>query len=112
MAHSVKRYIDEDTKKVAVLISPWHGAGWSTWAGPRGGSEEIALFDHEIVNAVLNGNRAEAGRIAEAKIPDFYSEGAKQLKIVWVDQGQEFRVSEYDGHEELHLKENVKFWKA
>ncbi|KAL8732451.1 MAG: hypothetical protein Q9181_003947 [Wetmoreana brouardii] len=95
MARRVKRYIDKNTRKVAILISLGYGAGWSSWAP-----------------AVLNGNHEEAARIAAAKIPGFYTNGAKQLKVKWVGQGEDFRVGECDGYESLIFRSDVKYLRA
>ena len=109
--HEVKRYIGKKTKKVAVLVSRGWGAGWSSWAAP-GKAQEIAAFDHKIVKAVLDGNLEEAVRIAEAKIPGFYSGGAEGLEVEWLDPGQEFRITEYDGWEDILLKQDCKWHRA
>lgn len=57
----VERYTREDGK-VAVLISPGHGAGWSTWAADE--DVEFLLFDAKIVKAVLAGLDHIAGSLA------------------------------------------------
>lgn len=57
----VKRFTREDGK-VAVLISPDHGAGWSTWVSEE--DEEALLFHAQIVKAVLDGNCRKAASLA------------------------------------------------
>ncbi|MCJ1344295.1 hypothetical protein MMC31_002498 [Peltigera leucophlebia] len=57
----VERYTREDGK-VAVLISPGYGAGWSTWASDE--DVEFFLFDATMVKAVLAGFRQIAGSLA------------------------------------------------
>ena len=49
--------------KVAVLVSPGLGEGWSTWADK--GFKEFALFDHCLVELKENGGDTDA---AEALI--------------------------------------------
>lgn len=83
---------------VAVLISPDFGAGWSTWNEEH---EEGLLFDRDIVEAVLDGNKDEAKRIAADKYPGAYLGGAAGLEVVWIEQGTTFTVEEYDGSESI-----------
>jgi len=85
--------------KVAVLYSPGYGAGWFSW---NTGHEGL-LYDPEIVAAVEADDRAEAAAIAERKYPDCYAGGASDLAIRWVDEGQRFRIDEYDGSESVVL---------
>ena len=78
--------------KVAVLISPGFGAGWSTWVH---GNQEC-LFEPEIVEAVLAGKgTAEIERLAEAKYGEgFYTGGASGLEVFWLPVGTQFIVEE------------------
>lgn len=92
--------------KVAVLISPGFGAGWSTWVGHE--NREAALFDRRFVEA------AEAGvtniePIAKAVFGDehAYTGGWRDIKIEWLDQGERFCVEEYDGSESLRMVDDL-----
>jgi hypothetical protein len=85
--------------KVAVLFSPGYGGGWSTWWC----SPEEALFDPEMVEAVLAGDRDKAAVIAARKWPDAYTGGVGQMHVEWVPQGMAFRITEYDGSESVEL---------
>jgi hypothetical protein len=85
--------------KVAVLYSPGFGAGWSTWNTDEPG----LLFDSEIAEAVLNGNRAEALAIAGRKYPHAYLGGIETLRVAWLNEGDQFEVEEYDGNEGIHV---------
>lgn len=89
MARPVKKYIDKETKKVAVLVSLGYGAGWSSWVY-RSKGKEIATFDYKIVRAILKSNRAEVVRTAEAKIPGFYSERRRAAASGMGGSGSEF----------------------
>ena len=87
--------------KVAVLYSPGFGAGWSTWA-----RDEIVnkiLFSPEIVYLVENNRREEITQeYCEQMFGTFmYAGGARDLQIVWMDEGQQFKVNEYDGSESI-----------
>lgn len=87
--------------KIAVLISPGFGAGWSTWNSDE--VRDTLLFDPEIVNAVLAGDNDQAARLAAKKAPDGYFGGARDLTVEWLDKGTVFEVDEYDGSESLHI---------
>lgn len=66
--------------RVAVLVSPGYGAGWSTW------NHRDLCFCPAMVAWV------EAGKVGEPPIPeDVFGGGAEQLKIVWVDEGVQFK---------------------
>ena len=78
--------------QVAVLYSPGFGAGWSTW-NP---TFPECIFDPEIV------------RFVEQKYGDeFYAGGVEDLIIVYLPEGTEFVINEYDGSESVHLKEHM-----
>lgn len=61
MVERVERYTRKDGK-IAVLISPGYGAGWSTWAPEK--DVEALLFDAKIVKAVLAGLHETAASLA------------------------------------------------
>lgn len=90
----------EKDGKVAVVISPGFGAGWSTW---NTAIRDALLFDPEIARAVLDGDRVKAASIAERKYPGGYFGGACDLTVEWLDKGTIFEVEEYDGSESLHI---------
>ena len=88
--------------KVAVLVSPGYGAGWSTW-----NDHPECLYDPDVVAWVEGGK--------EGSVPDlkakygwdhFCSLGADSLEIQWIPLGAEFRISEYDGAECVRLKDD------
>lgn len=83
--------------EIAVLYSPQYGAGWFSW------NEGVpdCLFDGDVARAVQAGDVAKAQEIAEAKWPDGYWGGARDLKIEWMRPGQVFRIDEYDGRESI-----------
>lgn len=86
--------------KVAVLVSPGFGAGWSTWNTEH---REILCFEAEIVNAVLSGDNKAAAEIAARLCPDAYLGGADALRVEWVTKGEAFEIVEYDGSESLNV---------
>lgn len=76
--------------------------------------EEIALFDKNVVAAVLAGKVALAKELFKAKVEslgDFCTDGM-DLRVEWVNPGEEFEVAEYDGMESIRLRSRVHFWRA
>lgn len=86
--------------KVAVLVSPGFGAGWSTWNREH---RKTLCMDAEIVQAVLDKDIDKAVEIAKQKCGDFYEGGAHDLTVEWVKKGAAFEIDEYDGSESLHV---------
>ena len=95
--------------KVAVLISPGFGAGWSTWNAEYA---ETLCMDADIVQAVLDGDLQKAANVAELKCPDIYTGGARDLCVVWVPKGAVFEINEYDGAESIHVVGNHTYMTA
>ena len=90
----------EKDGKVAVMISPGFGAGWSTWNSEF---RDTLLFDAEIAQAVIDGDKAKAAQLAMEKCPGLCAGGAGGLMVEWIDKGSVFEVEEYDGSESLHI---------
>jgi len=90
--------------KVAVLVSPGFGAGWSTWNYQY----PEMLFDPKIV-AMLETEQSDEAIVAycETKYPEGYFGGVDDLEIVWLPVGTYFRVHEYDGSESLEIKDEI-----
>lgn len=91
--------------QVAVLISGDFGAGWSTWADEE--HRQTMLFDADMVNAVLEGDRQKAADIAKTKCGDTYTGGSRDLEVVWIPQGTAFVVEEYDGSESIRTADDL-----
>ena len=66
----------EKDGKVAVMISPGFGAGWSTWNSEF---RDTLLFDAEIAQAVIDGDKAKAAQLAMEKCPGLCAGGANGL---------------------------------
>lgn len=88
---------------VAVLYSPGFGAGWFTWNTQF----PECIFDVEIVEMIQNHvSWQEIADFAEKKYgEEFCSRGAKDLRIMWLKEGTEFIIDEYDGSESIRTKE-------
>jgi hypothetical protein len=92
---------------VAVLISPSYGAGWSTWGTPN------MAFDGELAQAILNDlPNSELLKIASKNWPNAHTGGLYNLEIVWVKQGTQFIIDEYDGYESLEFKDEFNWLTA
>lgn len=97
----VDKYLKDG--KVAVLYSPGFGAGWSTWADDDKG--EWMIFDYTLVQYALDG--ASGDQVEEYIVrvwgeeEYFYTGGWCQIKIKWVDEGEAFIITEYDGSESI-----------
>ena len=100
--------------KVAVLYSPGFGAGWSTWAHDESVSLK-ALFDPEVVQWVLDGK--PEGKFTGEDEEYFFSKyggyiytgGMSDLKIKWLAPETKFRITEYDGNEDLEFIDDIEW---
>lgn len=106
--HKIERVVRDG--KVAVLVSPGYGAGWSTWSSEHA---EFLLFDAGLValaergasedevkgyiNTVLGKELDHTGN----ECCKVYTGGWDDVEINWVPVGEAFRIDEYDGYEEL-----------
>jgi hypothetical protein len=94
--------------RVAVLISPGFGAGWSTMASEE--QRDILLFDRRFVLAAEQGkdqSEAEAIRREIFGCEDVYCGGWRDIEIHWLPEGTRFAVEEYDGSESLRTIEDL-----
>jgi hypothetical protein len=104
---TIKYYNDKG--EVGVLVSPGYGAGWYSW-NP---DQPELLFDKDIVQAVLDGDKDKVEAVAEEKYGDsIYIGGASNLIVVWLKPGTLFRIDEYDGAESLITYSNDVWHKA
>jgi hypothetical protein len=93
--------------KTAVLVSPGFGAGFSTWNKP-----EMAV-DFDLVEAFLSGDMNRFEHIVVEKYGEnMYLGGMENLMVVWVDEGNKFRVDEYDGNERVEILEGADWFTA
>lgn len=82
--------------KVAVLVSPHFGAGWSTWADDA----EAAVFAPDVVGWI------EAGKPDDVDLEETFGHygylgGLSDVMIEWLPVGTRFHIDEYDGAESL-----------
>ena len=101
LTNNIEKYIVND--RVAVLITPTYGAGWST------GNQEYPqmLFDPKVVAMVLaNHDKNEMRDYLKATYPNGYFDDLRSLKVCWVDVGRQFVIHEYDGLESIRYFED------
>lgn len=104
----VEKYIKDN--KVAVLISPGFGAGWSTWVIDKDVSEQV-LFDPELVQMVLDEKPFdELEEFVKNKYgEEIYTGGLRDIGVCWLYAGTKFIVVEYDGAESIQLLPDMKW---
>jgi hypothetical protein len=91
--------------KVAVLYSPGYGAGWYTWNKDY----PECVFDSELVVLVEQHEFSKVIELAEQKYGEgFYSGGAEDLQIEWLQEGTPFTIEEYDGSESIRTDDDLK----
>ena len=97
--------------KVAVIVSPGFGAGWSTWSY-RGEEDyrDFMLFDPTLVDMI---ERSESAETIETYVtfvhPGTSCGGADDLTIQWLPVGTAFRIHEYDGSESVEIRDDIEW---
>ena len=95
--------------KVAVLVSSLgHGAGWSTW-----NRYAELVFDVKIVEAVEAGKPlSEVDAYLKTCYENIYLGGYCDLTVQWVNIGEKFKISEYDGLEAISILDEDDYYTA
>ncbi len=77
--------------QVGVAVSYGYGTGWSTW-------NDVNPLDKRYNELILNKewDKAEALALEEGVQ---YCSGLTDCVIVWIDEGEMFQVTEYNGFE-------------
>ena len=89
---------------VAVVYSPGHGAGWSTWNSLQKHCEEL-IFDPGLVDLIINERPwEEIEAYATLKWPDAYLGGVSEAIVEWIPVGTEFAIEDYDGRETIKYR--------
>lgn len=94
--------------KVAVLVSPGYGAGWSTW------NSDQCVFEPLVVDWLEQGKPYPVEQLAReleenGNIDGLYMGGVDNLVIEWLPVGTQFAIMEYDGSEYILTKEDLNF---
>ena len=90
--------------KVAVLISYGFGSGFYTWGAPL-----EAIFDPKLVELVESEDYDSANEYVKNTYPGVYTGGVEDLSVVWIDEGEEFIIEEYDGNESIQFKNETQW---
>ena len=90
--------------KVAVLISYGWGAGFYTWGAPL-----EAIFDPKLVELVESQDYDSGNEYVKNTYPGITTLGVEDLEVVWVDEGEEFTIEEYDGNESIQFKNKTQW---
>ena len=90
--------------KVAVLISYGFGSGFHTYGAPL-----EAIFDPKLVELVESEDFDGAEEYVMNTYPGIYTSGVGDLIVVWVNEGEEFIINEYDGSESIQLKSKTEW---
>ena len=94
--------------KVAVIVSPGFGAGWSTWANNDEGIRDFMLFDSVLVTMIERGLSAETiEEYVTNNYPNTYCGAVGDLTIQWLPVGTAFRIHEYDGAESVEIRDDM-----
>ena len=96
--------------RVAVLYSPDYGAGWSTWAPAE--IREAVLFDPAMVELVEQEKLEELQVYVTLKYPDIFCGGLRDLQILWMPEGTQFVVNDYDGNESIQTRDSTDWYTA
>ena len=112
------KYMDKvvDNGAVAIIIAPTYGSGWFTWYG-----KEEMLYDPVVVDLLQKNNNFDYDQVEiynqftkhiqeKYGIEDYFN--IDDLSIVWVDEGKEFFIDEYDGAESVRFRDHFKWMKA
>lgn len=96
--------------KVAILVSPGFGAGWSTWVGY---DAEFYVFDPGLVELAENhASKKEVEDYLTKKFgPDHYAYtgGWGDVEVQWIDPGTRFVIEEYDGSESIRTVDDLSY---
>jgi hypothetical protein len=96
--------------KVAVLVSSGYGAGWSTWELEDADLRNKLMYDPAMVQMLEENLPVEdLADYATVAYRDHYLGGLDNLYIVWVPQGDRFRIRENDGAEWVELCNNIEW---
>ena len=85
-----------DKGQVAVAVSPDFGAGWST-------EELVNPMDAKYNRLILENKIEELYALARAE--GFYTGGLPEIKLIWLDPGTKFDITNYDGAETIVISD-------
>jgi len=104
--------------KVAILVSPGYGAGWSTWNEANLACDKRVVefyFQHKddkkFLNKLDNSDSKEA-KNAENLFKSWgyenvYFGGFSDVEVHWLPVGTKYNITEYDGYETLETVDSI-----
>ena len=108
-----------DKNEVAVLICPKYGGGWSTSYMLNGpGIRRQILVDSRIIRYMFLGEYAEHDynsfmqNVIGLDEYEYPTVECKDLAVVFIPEGTQFRVNEYDGSESIEIYDPKRFQTA
>lgn len=105
-----------DKTEVAILYNASYGSGWSTDA-MEGEDPAILSMDKRFVLPILNKEPEKITPVLYEEVTgkqacSAFLSGVNNLRIFWVEQGEEFRISTYDGRETIVLYKHTQWHTA
>ena len=95
----MNKYIKDG--KIGILVSPGFGSGWSTW-------NDIQADDARFVKLIDEGKLEEA--MALANELHLFNRGLPNCKVVWLESGIKYKITENDGSETIEYQDYSDDW--
>lgn len=112
----IEQKVLDDEGNVAVLVSPYHGAGYLT------SNEEYpsCVFDPFVIEIVSKPRwyqnpekyKAIKHHLKDRYGKDFNTGGIEDLVVEWIPEGTKFRIHEYDGAEYIEIMHEIDWLEA
>lgn len=106
-------YWNHDHTQYAILISPRYGAGWSTWNDPK------LAYDKNVVKLWLKtkdnpytGKVFVKNELSLLGYKDVYLGDYSNIEVIWIHEGDIWRITEYDGAESIEFLESEEYYYA
>lgn len=122
MINMCEFYYNEDGTKIAILVSPGFGAGWSTWSGKSLAYDKRVIEwwlthrDDSVYMRELDKFGDNSVKKATEKLfqswgyDHVYFGGVNDIKeLIWIDCNRRFRITEYDGAEDIEFCDKVDY---
>ena len=105
-------YWNKDHTQYAILVSPGYGAGWSTW------NHYHLAFDKRVVELWLNTKDTPVGEdyikeeLSKLGYEEVYLGGYSDIEMIWIHEGDIWRITAYDGSESVQFLANEEYYMA
>jgi hypothetical protein len=90
--------------RVAIVYSKHHGAGWSSWIDIEGIDTDPGLV--ELIERSAGQDEILTYCRNTWGTKPYYGGASCGLDIMWIPEGSEYIIDEYDGMETVRLKES------